>query len=126
MPDQEDLLRKLQEESSNLKSLIVHPGWTWLMEIADEQIRNRKNTAFGELENLLEVTKQQFRAGMIGGIELFKLLPSITIEDIAEKIEYITQELEDGRGTDSNDDGELDTGVNGTSDRDFGDFEPPV
>lgn len=120
MENQEVLLRELQEEFSNQQALLENVGWKELMRTADEQIKLRIPSALGKLDSLLDVTRSEYEKGEISGIELFKLLPSIRMEALAQDIDELEKELnyDSGERT-SSDDG---TGSGDSS----GDFQPPV
>ena len=118
MEDLEVRLRALQEERSNLKSLLEHPGWKWLDSLAEQQITNRMPSILTRTESLLEVTGSEFDKGEIAGIQLFRQIAGITIQSLEEEIEQLEKDL-------SYDDGER-TGVDGDGDATDGEFEPAV
>jgi hypothetical protein len=120
--DQEVHLRVAQEEYSNLKSLVDHPGWKLVLEYAKGQIESRSPGIFTKLENILLVTAQEFEKGEVAGIQLFSKIPGIVIADLEEKIVAFEKELGYATGERTRDDGSDDRGT----DDGGGLYEPPI
>ena len=111
--EQEEKLRGLQEERSNLTMLVDTVGWQALMSTAKDQVELRMPGVLTKLDNILTLTDQEFEKGAISGIHLFMQLPEIRIAVLDDEIEKIEVELgyADGERTDSGDEsGEPDRG----------------
>ena len=123
MEDLEVHLRELQEELSNVKLLVSHAGWEELMTFAQEQIALRTPGVLKRMENLFELSGQEFDKGEISGIHLFCNLPAVRVESLEQDIISIEEELGygTGEGTSSGDerDSEISRGAEG-------EFEPPT
>lgn len=121
--DPEVRLRELQEEWSDFKSLLEHPGWKYLDEIAKTQITNRYPSALGRLDNFLDLPGQEFDKGEISGIELFRRIPSVRVESLEEDIQNLEEQLQYDRNERTSPDGTEDGDDFGDT---SGDFEPPI
>ena len=120
MEDLEAHLRELQEELSNVKSLVDHIGWNGLMVFAKEQVALRTPGVLGRMESLLLLSGQEFDKGEISGIHLFCNLPEVRVESLEQDIVAIEEELGYDREERTSSGGDGDTEVSG------GAFEPPT
>jgi hypothetical protein len=91
--EQERELRDLQEERFKLTELQKAPGYQWLLEIAGAQVEARKQAVFlRPLETMDGVLGQEYAKGEIAGIELFRKLVDIRINDLTDEIMRRTED----------------------------------
>ncbi len=125
MDDQEARLRGLQEELSNVNSLVDHVGWKELMVFAQEQVALRVPGVLGKMESLFDFPSQEFEKGEIAGIQLFCNLPAVRKESLEQDIGSIEEELDyDSSERTTSGDGDASEVSGGTEDG--GAFEPPT
>ena len=120
----EEIIRALQEEASNFKSLLKHPGWTQLKVYVEQQIETRKRMALDHrvgLNDLGDVFRQEYAKGEMAGIELFAAFPEARLSDVEDQLTPLFEELENERWDSGGDDNERER-RNGAGD-DSGDFE---
>lgn len=126
MEDLEAHLRELQEELSNVRTLIDHVGWNELMTFAQEQVKLRTPGVLGRMNSLFDIVGQEFDKGEISGIHLFCNLPAVRVESLEQDILGIEEEL--GYDRDSETSGGDGGGSSSISEGAGGDgeFEPPT
>lgn len=75
---------------SRLTSLIAHPGYQFLMEVAQSQIETRINgIILTPLNTYDETLKQEYAKGEVAGIQLFKSLAEARVRDLSERIQDV-------------------------------------
>lgn len=117
-------LRELQEELSDWKSLLEQRAVKRWLELAREQMENRKQAVFlNPLESLDNSLRQEFQKGEISGIYLFSRIPEIQVAALESDIEKYEEAIENATGRETRDD-ERESSAD--DEREFGDFEPPV
>jgi hypothetical protein len=80
-------VRELQEERSRLFSLREHPGYEYLMRIAEAQVTSRQaSIMLTPLQSMDEVLRQEYAKGEVSGIALFSRIVDIRIRDLEEQI----------------------------------------
>ena len=96
---QEESLRDLQEERFRLTGLKEHPGYRYLMEIAEAQIHTRMQAVFlTPLKGLDETFSQEYYKGEISGIKLFKEIVDIRVKELTDAITEALKEQENSDG----------------------------
>lgn len=86
MAEHEDLVRDLQEELSDLRSLKGHRGWKRFQEVVEKQVENRKVAHFHPAENLEDILRSEFQKGEIAFGELIRVLVDLRIDTLIEEI----------------------------------------
>lgn len=86
MAEQDDLVRDLQEELSDLKSLKGHRGWERFQEVVGRQIENRKVAHFHPAESLEDILRSEFQKGEIAFGELIRVIVDLRIDTLIEEI----------------------------------------
>lgn len=98
-------LRELQEELSELNSLVQHRGFKRLLKIGEEQVKARQESILlVPLKSMKDVLPQEYAKGEISGIKLFMELTKIEIGSLEAEIQQIlethnVQETSNSTGT---------------------------
>lgn len=88
-------VRELQEELSSLNSLKKHPGYQYLISVAEGQIASRmQGLILTPLKTMDEVLEQEYKKGEVGGVMLFKEIVDIQIKALEDEIQSKLEELE--------------------------------
>lgn len=92
MEEVEQGLRELQEERSNLSSLLVHPGFKWLLDFCKQQQTNRQERLYQPLAKMDSVLEQEFLKGEIVGYSTMEGIVQVQVDLLSEQIEDILKE----------------------------------
>lgn len=87
---QGETLRDLQEELSIFRTLVEHPGYKRLMEIAASQIQARMMEFMAPVQNQEGLIKQEFNKGVVTGLRIMTEMVSYhtaTMKSLMEREE---------------------------------------
>jgi len=88
-------LRALQEEQSQLRSLLNHPGFKLLREFLQAQAKARtESVILTPLNSMDEVPKREYEKGEAAGIIFAEHFVDIRLSDLAETIEDMLEKKE--------------------------------
>lgn len=88
----EEMSSEIASELSVWRSFIESAGWQRLKAIAQGQIIGRQKVA--PLEELMDIFRQEYMKGEIGGIQTFIALPEVQVEQLQLKAKQIEKELQ--------------------------------
>lgn len=92
----EDEVRELQEQRSSLKNLIEHPGYKWLMKLAESQrLARTGEILLNPLKTMDEVLEQEYKKGEVHGIMLFETIAESHVLSLEEEINRLLEDRND-------------------------------